>query len=181
MLFSHCALDFAKPSKAKQSIELRVRWHEKLLHCKSGNLFSRVFRFWKKDFPENIIRTHTHIRLPHADYNGDNLISFYRFSPPKITWKSNNNNKNFMFFEFFRHGIFITFSPKNCVNSVCVRVCVSQECWRSESSLEAVLSSGGKNEALDGREAFSVMEKINCALMLCWWIFSPFCHYVRRF
>lgn len=67
MLFSHCSL-------------VRVRWHEKLLHCKSGNLFIKSLSafFQKSEIFRKKIHTHTHT----PTNNGDNLISFYRFFPP---------------------------------------------------------------------------------------------------
>lgn len=60
--FSHIVLSILR-SQAKQSIELRVRWHEKLLHCKSGNLFFKSLPLLEKRFSGKY-HSHTHTYDP---------------------------------------------------------------------------------------------------------------------
>lgn len=58
---------------------------------------------------------HSHKYTPaHADNKEDNLISLYRIFPTRYIWNENLiiTIKTLCSFEFFRHGIFLTFSTE---------------------------------------------------------------------
>lgn len=91
--FSTCFSHIVCSSRFGEASSFKFDGMKNCSIVKAGTFFSRVFRFWKKKKKRfsgkyhlnTLTHTRIHTRFTHADYNGDNLISFYRFSSPKIT------------------------------------------------------------------------------------------------